>query len=263
MLAEIIPPHSYTEPLFFNLKTSFMKLKQLALCLSVFIISLQSCKKDSIFKDDSVTTASSRISSAEGGYDEGEIILGEKLKNPYLVKNMQQAYNTLMEQGGFDCNQIEVRPTHYYVKFMPRSLDQYEVLDHDSSLNLTEYPLDYAIVQDGNSYHDPSVPQGDVTYQYAAVRIGYNFNDTIPYEIIDELYIPEEDENLVSDSNDDENNPNWDCIDKLLDQAYLQTGNFDDILGASEYQRSKPRYHPGGNIQIFDTRLNANIGMDG
>jgi hypothetical protein len=242
-----------------------MKLKHLILVFGLFIISLQSCKKDPLFKEEiNTTNAALRIPPEEGGYEEGEVILGDKLKNPYLVKNMEQAYNTLMEQGGFDCGQIRVRPTHYYVKFMPRSLEQYEVLDHDSLLNLSVYPLDYAIIQDGNSYHDPSVPKGEVTYQYAAVRIGYNFNDTIPYEIIDELYIPEEDENLVNDDNDDENNPNWDCIDKLLDQAYLQTGNYEDMLDPStDYQRRRPRYRPGGNIQIFDTRLNSNIGMQG
>lgn len=241
-----------------------MKLKHLILVFGLFIISLQSCKKDPLFKEElNATNTAFRIPPEEGGYQEGEVILGDKLKNPYLVRNMQLAYNTLLEQGGFDCAQIVVRPTHYYVKFMPRSLEQYEVLDHDSLLNLSEYPLDYAIIQDGNSYHDPSVPKGEVTYQYAAVRIGYNFNDTIPYEIIDELYIPEEDENLVTDDNDNEDNPNWDCIDKLLDQAYLQTENYDDILGASEYQRRRPRFRPGGNIQIFDTRLNSNIGMQG
>jgi hypothetical protein len=241
-----------------------MKLKQLTFYFALFIITLESCKKDTTFKEEVTPTNSAfRIPPEEGGYEEGEVILGDKLKNPYLVPNMQLAYNTLTEQGEFDCRQIKVRPTHYYVKFMPRNLEQYEVLDHDSLLNLSEYPLDYAIIQDGNSYHDPSVPKGDVTYQYAAVRIGYKFNDTIPYQIIDELYIPEEDEDLVNDDNDDEYNPNWDCIDKLLDQAYLQTGNDDDILGASAYQRRRPRYRPGGNIQIFDTRLNANIGMEG
>lgn len=241
-----------------------MKLKHLIIVFGLFIIGLQSCKKDTQFKEGlNATNTAFRIPPEEGGYEEGEIILGDKLKNPYLVANMQLAYNTLLEQGGFDCGQIRVRPTHYYVKFMPKSLEQYEVLDHDSLLNLSVYPLDYAIIQDGNSYHDPSVPKGEVTYQYAAVRIGYNFNDTVPYEIIDELYIPEEDDNLVNDDNDNDDNPNWDCIDKLLDQAYLQTDNFDDILGASEYQRRRPRYRPGGNIQIFDTRLNSNIGMQG
>ncbi len=242
-----------------------MKFKHQILFFSLIIVVLQSCKKDLMPKDEIVSRTDTHFLTENEEYHEGEVILGKKRKNPYLVDNMQLAYNTLLEQGDFACSQIVVRPTHYYVKFMPRSLEQYEVLDHDSLLNLSPYPLDYEIIQDGNSYHDPSLSSTEVTYQYAAVRIGYTFNDTIPYQIIDELYIPEEDENLVSDDNDTEDNPNWDCIDRLLDQAYLQTENYDDMLDPStDYQRRRrPRFTPGGNIQVFDTRLNTNIGMQG
>lgn len=147
---------------------------------------------------------------------------------------MLSAIGVKKKDPSFQCNQIRVRPTHYYVKFYPSTEEQYEVLDSDSLLNLSEVPLDYEIVQDGNFYHDKSVPPDGVTYQYSAVPIDFKFYDTIKYEILDTLYIPEEDELLVNENNDDDTNPNLDCIDKLLDQAYLQTEHYGDMPAASD-----------------------------
>lgn len=69
---------------------------------------------------------------------------------------------------------------------------------------------------------------------------------------------------MIDLNGDDEFNPNWDCIDKLLNQAYLQNDNLDDVLvNDNEGARRRARFRPAGNISVFDTRLNANIGFEG
>jgi hypothetical protein len=46
------------------------------------------------------------------------IVLGSQLTNPYTVSNMQSAFTALTtEDPEFCSNSINVRTTHYYVKF--------------------------------------------------------------------------------------------------------------------------------------------------
>lgn len=200
-----------------------------------------------------------RLSTTAGEnkpYREGELILGKKLINPYTVENMQKAAKTLNSEGLTQLDPSKIKASHYYVKFMPADSTQFEALDADKSLTLYPYPLDYEIIQSGNHYRDPSTPRGGFAYQYASVRTDYVF-PKVPYEVIGALYIPEEDIQFKSEENDD-------LLDRLLDRAYILTGNFQDTIktekGTSE---KKHPYNPGGKIQIFDTRLNQLIGLEG
>ena len=51
-------------------------------------------------------------------------------------------------------------------------------------------------------------------------------------------------------------------IDKLLNEAYTLTGNYEDTI-AIDPQITLNRYTPGGNIRLFDTRLGTNYGFEG
>jgi hypothetical protein len=201
-------------------------------------------------------TAQQRLSS---NYEEGDLILGDQLKNPYTIENMIKAYDSLSKKGIFSIYPVNIRETHYYVKFKPRNWDEYEDLKEDTTLNLSDFPYDYDIVKTGNNYHDPSIPDSLPTYQYATVEKTFTFNDTIDYEILSPLYIPEIDNSLIGTQEDNE-----DFVDYLLDQAYVQTGNYEDTVKLhTEGHARKPKFTPGGNIQIFDTRLSTNYGMEG
>jgi hypothetical protein len=191
-------------------------------------------------------------------YNETEsYILGDPKQNPYTVRTMQSAYMTLTSNGIFPISSISIRPTHYYVKFKPRNFNQYEVLSSDSTLDLSDLPIEANIIQNGDYYHDPSLPDSIPTYQYTAIPVEYNFNDTIPYDIIDTLYIPESDSTYFSVSSG-----NQFFLEELLDQAYILTENFEDTLKVDE-QDIQNRFYPGGRIRLFDTRLQQLIGMEG
>lgn len=237
-------------------------VKSVLLTLAVLAtLVLASCKRDIINKPEqskTLATATNSINSSQRlglSYQEGDVVLGAQLKNPYTLQNITKSYDSLISKGVTSIYPVNIRETHYYVKFKPKSWDEYDDLKEDTTLELSDIPYDYEIIQNGNYYHDPSITDSLPTYQYASVPAGFDFNDTIAYEIISPLYIPEEDNSLIG--NNDENEL---YVDKLLNQAYKLTENFEDTIPIES--SSALKYTPGGNIQIFDTRLSANYGME-
>lgn len=116
-------------------------------------------------------------------------ILGMQHVNPYLVPNMQQAYANL------GITNVPVTVTNLYVRFLPASVEQLAVLDSamDSrGLDLFDAPMDYDILQEGEYYQDPVIPDSMVTYQYAVVPPGFQFPAGINYTILAQIHIPED-----------------------------------------------------------------------
>ena len=235
------------------------------LILSVLTAGLFSCNKTEITDATQLEKAVEKITSsaapgASGGYQQTDLILGNKLTNPYLLANMTAAKNNLTAKGINSSISTNIRATHYYIKFKPQNFDQYDDLVSDTTLQLYDYPLDYEIISRGNKYRDQSIADTSIpTYQYAAVKTDFRFNDTISYEIIASLYIPEVDNSLLGANLENET-----YVDKLLDQAYKQTGNNGDTITVDPATNQlRPKYNPSGNIQLFDTRLNTTYGMEG
>lgn len=226
----------------------------LVLGLAVF-----SCKKGETTTN-SIKKSSSNNSKIVPQDNEGDLVLGAHLQNPYTVSNMVAAATAIQQQGYTHLLPNQISATHYYVKFSPSDSDQYEQLSADTTIKVYDYPLDYEITQAGNRYHDPSLPVSTPTYQYAAVKTNYVFPQNITHEVLAELYIPEEDSRINKEIPEQEL-----FLDKLLDKAYIQTSNFSDTIKAAPTtaKTTKSKYFPGGKIEIFDTRLNRNIGLEG
>lgn len=226
------------------------------LCLIVastfFVIS---CNKEKVNTKDGLRPNATSMSSMQNLEDsDGELVLGPQLTNPYTPENMTLALNTLSTQGVSVPSNLNIRITHYYVKFKPQTWEEYSLLVEDTSHVYFDHPLDRDIEIAGNSYHDPEVADDLPTYQYASIEEGFDFSSiNIPYEIISPLYIPELDLALADE----------DFMDQLLDQAYIQTGNYNDTVKNRDALAKKAKYRPGGTILINDNRLNQNIGMEG
>ena len=47
-----------------------------------------------------------------------------------------------------------------------------------------DYPLDYDIEVGGTYYHDPSIPEGQITWLYTTVKPDYEF-PALQYEILE------------------------------------------------------------------------------
>ena len=168
----------------------------------------------------------------------GMIVLGERLENPYTTENISAAIASVYPTRG----RVEVKPTHLYVRFLPVDQSDFELI---SDLDLSDYPLDYAIVKDGDYYHDPQIDEDKVTWQYAVVPKDYVFPD-IYYEIIDECFITENDAPERSSDGID-----WDAVER---EAYRLTGNGDMLVAAGARSR---KVNPSGRITIVDDKVNG------
>lgn len=134
----------------------------------------------------------------------GKLIIGEKLENPYSIDNMRKAldyiFNETKESSDYNTKElakkaetIDLRTTDLYIRFLPKDSTEYDLLKKDTVLSLYDYPLDFKIEKQGEYYHDPSLSENQITWQYAVVKPNYSFS-SIKYEILSELFIPENSE---------------------------------------------------------------------
>jgi len=234
------------------------------LVTSVFYTS---CKDKEIIKTES-TKIYTNASSTTGEGAEKLMEFAPPTENPYTISNMQRALDTLSMQikSKSDLKFFDIRTTHKYIKFKPQDSLQLWALNSDTTLILFDYPLDRKIAHAGTYYRDPSVPEGQPNFQWTAVPVDKKLPEGIPFEVLEELYIPEEDQKLVPYYNtliDDH-------ITELTDIALKITGNFDstEMKEVAEEDirykwRRRSKWNPSGRIQMWDDALRANRPIKG
>lgn len=179
--------------------------------------------------------------------------LGNKLDNPYAVETMQRALNNLKSSGSnkrATNEDIEISTTHLYIKFKPENEEELAILKRDSTLNLYEYPLDYEIVKEGDFYHDPSIPLDKPTYQYTAVKVDKNLPDAVAYEVLAELFIPDEEKD---DEQANERLASKEWVEELVNEALRITGNLEDDLNYNARIEAS-KWRPAGRVRVWDNR---------
>lgn len=146
----------------------------------------------------------------------------------------------------------EVPITHLYLKFKPQDEEQLSILKNDTSIIWYDYPLDYEMLEEGGSYyHDPEVPLDQPTYQYTAVSVDHPLPQGVEYELLANLYIPEEQE---EESGARLQQQQW--IDQLVDEALLITDNLKWSCSIGKLESQVVKYSYG--IASLKTRLKAN-----
>ena len=173
----------------------------------------------------------------------GAIVLGSRLDNPYKTENITKAIQSLYPTKA---DRLELKSTDLYVRFLPLDKEQYDHLV-DLGLHLQDHPMDYDIVVDGDWYHDPGVPEGDVTWQYAVVPADFVFPD-IQYEIIDGCYISENDPMSKSYDFDID----WAAVER---EAYILSGNASML--SEPMAKASDKVCPSGRITIVDKHANG------
>ena len=172
-----------------------------------------------------------------------KIVLGDRLDNPYKTENMARALKSLYPTKA---DRVELKSTDLYVRFLPSDQSQCDLLE-GMGLRLVDHPVDYDIVVEGDWYHDPSVPEGDVTWQYAVVPAGFEFPD-VQYEIIHECYIAENDP--VAKASD--NGIDWAAVER---EAYVLTGN--SSMLSEPMTKATSKVKPSGRITVVDRHANG------
>ncbi len=177
--------------------------------------------------------------------------LGKQLENPYSIENMKLAINKLYPTR----SAVDLEPTHLYVRFLPKDSTELRLLDEEFELELFDFPLDYEILEEGTYYHDTEVPESKITWQYTTVKPDFTFPSSITYEIIEECYIPNDEDNIE----DEETRAN---LYDLESKAFELAGATDKFNNDIE-TRSLKRYRPTGTIQVYDDKLNKLVGVKG
>lgn len=191
--------------------------------------------------------------SGNSGYGEGEIshdmiVLGDKLDDPYTVENMTKALASVYPTKA---PEIQIAPTDLYVRFLPKNQEEFDVLEACCP-DLLDHPVDYQIKREGDYYHDPEVPEGEITWQYAVIEKDFEFPAGIRYEILDRCYIAEHD--VVTRSGG--GGIDWQEVER---ESFRLTGNGD--LLAPETKNSP---HPSGRITVLDELYDSEpIGVKG
>ncbi len=190
--------------------------------------------------------------TAEEGFSHDSIVLGEKLADPYSVENMTKALASVSPSSA---GRVSLEPTDFYVRFLPRDGSQMQQLT-DLGLELLDHPLDYRIVREGDWYHDPSVPEGEITWQYAVVPVSFEFPQGIRYERLDDCYLAEHDPATKALDGID-----WDEVER---EAYRLTGNGGMLNPGTREGELFTRGNPQGRIAILDPAFDTEpIGVKG
>lgn len=197
---------------------------------------MMSCGKDGLMPERGIDYSYGRQLPHE------MIVLGNRLENPYKTENIAKALQSLYPTKA---DRVDVKPTNIYVRFLPSDDYEYNLLV-SSGLELVDHPLDYEIVVEGDWYHDPAVPEGKLTWQYAVVAPDFSF-PAVRHEIIDECYIAENDRSTRSDEGID-----WQEVERM---SYILTGNEDRLSGPVTRAVSKVR--PSGRITVVDEDANG------
>ena len=130
---------------------------------------------------------------------EGQTVLGDVIDIPYSIDNLLVAYENLPIETKSQINLSYIQPTHYYIRFYPKSIAELDILRNIKPyVFLSETPLDRKIEFGGTSYHDPSIPEDLPTYQYTVVPVQrwIELEKTVPVEseILIKAYMPDYDE---------------------------------------------------------------------
>lgn len=192
-----------------------------------------------------------------------DIGLGAKLENPYSLKNMQRAYDLLDQKTKSD-DSFKLSATHLYLKFKPANEEELTKIKQDTSIVWYSYPMDHEEIPDSENYHDPAIPDSLPTYQYASINIDkwsvVSFKD-IEHEILEELFIPDEDKigmETRSGGYTGSNGLSDDVVDKLVTTAFIITHNEVEL----NQTKSRGKWRPQGVITYEDEHL-GKIGMEG
>ena len=195
--------------------------------------------------DEPIPVQTPEIQSIETNVQpDGMMQLGPQLTNPYALSNMQQAYANLTGA------KAQLQPTHLYMRFLPNTEEQLQLLRRDTSLELFDFPLDREITGAGTYYHDPELPAEAITWQYCAVPVNYAFPESIHHEVLEQLFLPEVLDGTKSD-----------LADRLDDEALRLAGY--EIESPTDGSKARKQFKPSGNISVYDNTLGKKIGLLG
>ena len=193
--------------------------------------------------------------------DNGEIVLGDKLPNPYSMENMRKAIAELQSRGLSKASlSTDIKATHYYMRFKPKNEAEVDAVEADTTVFYYSWPLDREIVAGSTNYHDPELPDSVPSYMYCTIPVDHVMPD-VEHEILEELYILE-DVNVYDDPNDDEAT----SLSKHAKTSYwteLKNIALEMVGMEPETVSLSKSWTPKGRITYYDNTINKDIPLQG
>jgi len=188
-----------------------------------------------------------RKKSAVTQQHEGLVVLGDKLEDPYAIKNMKKAYAN-MKSANPSLPDVDIKPTHLYLRFLPKTEEDWDLLKSDTTLVLYDFPLDYEMINLGTYYQDPSLPDNSITWQYCVVPVDHSIPN-VYYEPLYEVYIPDEDIAYTKGSAE-----LVQLLDNLEIESAMLTGNLTkgEIDSCLTKGLLPSKWTPKGTIKVWD-----------
>jgi hypothetical protein len=235
-----------------------MKKQLFVVTFVLFVVTFWSCKEEAISESVNVPPVQSTENRSNvrenAGNPDVEMVLGKKLQNPYTVENMKLAYNNLKKTDK-NISSLLIEANYVYVRFLPKSNEEYDLIDLDDKIDLYSYPLDYEITKNGNKYKDPSTTGNKFSWFYAAIPIGYPLPKKVKTEILSKLFLPHGNGNANSPEKVQKSTILQDnsLIEDLENEALRITGNLPNKTNGRV-----SAYIPTGRIMVRDTRIRYN-----
>jgi hypothetical protein len=150
---------------------------------------VMSCKDSDILnKPQNNLNSNSRIGVTKEKYSDNEMVLGKKLEIPYSLNVVEKAQNTLRNKNT-SFKSINIKENYLYVRLLPKTQEEYDLINADSTIHTFEHPLDYEVVKQGNIYKDPNLMNANFQYIYCVIPVDKQFKQ-VTTEVLDKLYIP-------------------------------------------------------------------------
>ena len=215
---------------------------------------LVGCEKEDMSSDNQ---APEELSSP---HSNSMTVLGDQLENPYSVSNMKKAYSNLKASGS-GTPDINIETTHYYIRFLPKNEEKFDLLKEDTTLILYDIPLEFEIEKPGVYYHDPNLPDTAITWQYCAVEVGKELPE-VYHEKLADLYLPPTDE--VDEGNLKSANVTTLFYERLEDEALRITDNVEEAgMKSKNAKQLGGKWRPAGRIRVWDDVTKSYVGVPG
>lgn len=215
-----------------------------------------------------------------------EMLLGEKIVNPYSLAVMNQAVAALRQEYNFGTKMITGNAI--YIRFLPRDSMEYNFLTQETGFELFDYPLDRKIIRQGEYYRDSSLP-ADAPYTWLYTTVLQNQTDSLnklktalpnlQMELLDICYIPEELPSVEDPVHFRSGNPVAELIAAAA--ASTESPEYDALLELKALQISKAlpaeysntptaslfwflkTYRPKGRLTIYDNYKGNSVPLKG
>lgn len=219
-----------------------MKQHYFFLFMLLFIFTV-GCSSDPDYMEEMAieTKGPAGPESAFDGYKEGPVVLGKDLSAIYSVEMMRSAYGQKYPNGDGQYGPSGIRTTHYYVRFLPKNEDEYDEIVH---YGLSEIPLYSEIVQGGSTYHDPSIPADQYTWQYALIPVDEFELTRVRWEKLQDMFIINKGQPGVAGPGGSPSYSFWEALE-IINHKH-ETG--EDIGPGISWT-------PSGKIEVYDDLL--------